>query len=148
MSTDFSKYQSIIEQLRGDVGSANFEAKFASLTQKLTKKDQFLLKMEVKRLASPCTRLVDLRGLVNGECRLYEHQERSHYLDETAIKIFEENVAYYDGYTFGVYDAVTNTENNFRVIYQKEKLIIKPAEVKAKVTSAIFEKNKKQAKIN
>ena len=146
MSTDFSKYQSIIEQLRGDVGSANFEAKFASLTQKLTKKDQFLLKMEVKRLASPCTRLVDLRGLVNGECRLYEHQERSHYLDETAIKIFEENVAYYDGYTFGVYDAVTNTENNFRVIYQKEKLIIKPAEVKAKVTSAIVEKNQYPAK--
>jgi len=147
MSTDFSKYQSIIEQLRGDAGSTNFEAKFTSLTQNLTKKDQFLLKMEVKRLAAPCTRLVDLRGLVNGECRLYEHGERSHYLDETAIKIFEENVAYYGSYTFGVYEAVTNTENNFRVIYQKEKSNIKPVEVKAKVSSDIVEKNQYPAKL-
>ncbi len=124
MSIDFSKYQTIIERLRGEVGLSDFEAKFASLTKNIAKTDKFLLKMEIKRLASACTRLIDLRGFVNGECRPYEHDDRIHFLDDIAIKVFEENVAYYNGYTFGVYDAVTNTENNFRVIYQKEKAII------------------------
>lgn len=146
MSTDFLKYQTIIDQLRGEVGSKDFEATFSALTKKLNNKDKFLLKMEVKRLATPCTRLVDLRGLVNGECNLYEHEERSHYLDEVAIKIFEENVAYYGGYTFGVYEAVMNTENNFRVIYQKEKSNINPTEIAPKPSAAIVEKNQYPAK--
>jgi len=124
MSTDFSKYQTIIEKLRGEAGSNDFDAKFNALTKKLTKTDKFLLKMEIKRLATPCTRLIDLRGLVNGECRPYEYEGKVHFLDDIAIKVFEENIAYYGGYTFGVYDAVTNTENNFRVIYQKEKSLV------------------------
>ena len=53
--------------------------------------------MELKRLAQPCTRLIDLRGLVDGECKTYEYNERPHYLDDVAIKVFEENVAYYGG---------------------------------------------------
>ncbi len=121
MSTDFSKYQSIINKLRGEVGSNDFEEKFATLTKNLPKAEKFLLKMELKRLASPCTRLIDLRGLVDGECKPYEHDGRVHFLDDVAVKTFEENLAYYGGYTFGVYDATMNTENNFRVIYQKEK---------------------------
>ena len=121
MSTDFSKYQSIINKLRGEVGSNDFESKFAALTKNLPKTEKFLLKMELKRLASPCTRLIDLRGLVDGECKPYEHDGRVHFLDDIAVKTFEENLAYYGGYTFGVYDATMNTENNFRVIYQKEK---------------------------
>lgn len=121
MSTDFSKYQSIINKLRGEVGSNDFESKFAALTKNLPKTEKFLLKMELKRLASPCTRLIDLRGLVDGECKPYEHDGRVHFLDDIAVKTFEENLAYYGDYTFGVYDATMNTENNFRVIYQKEK---------------------------
>jgi PilZ domain-containing protein len=142
MSTDFSKYQSIINRLRGKVGSSEFEANFETLTKSLANTDKFLLKMEVKRLASPCTRLIDLRGLVNGECRAYEHQERVHYLDDVAIKVFEENFAYYGGYTFGVYDVVTNTENNFRVIYQKEKSVVQQSsDTPAPIPTNAIEKN-------
>ena len=118
---DFSKYQSIIERFRGTVVQKDFEAKFAEATLKIPTSERFLLKMEIKRLGSSCTRLIDLRGLVNGECRAYEHEGRVHFLDDVAIKTFEQNLAYYGAYTFGVYDATTNTENNFRVIYQKEK---------------------------
>lgn len=121
MSIDFSKYQTLINSFRGQVSRSNFNAKFTASTKKLPRTESFLLKMELKRLASPCTRSIDLRGLVDGNCKIYEHQGQNHFLDEVAIKTFEENINLYGSYTFGVYEAVKNTENNFRVIYQKEK---------------------------
>jgi len=145
MTTDFSKYQKIVEQFRGNVLKNDFETNFAAMTQHIPKTERFLLKMELKRLAAPCTRLVDLRGHVDGECRAYEHNERTHFLDDTAIKAFDENIVSYKGYTFGVYEAVMNTENNFRVIYQNEKNNIgKP--IKAE-PSKVFEKTHYPAKL-
>ncbi|MGJ8693533.1 MAG: PilZ domain-containing protein [Thalassotalea sp.] len=126
MFKDFAKYAKIIDNFRGQVLKSNFEAKFLAATQHIAKSERFLLKMELKRLAQPCTRLIDLRGLVDGECRTFEHDGRPHYLDDVAIKAFKDNLTEYHGYTFGVYEAVTNTENNFRVIYQREKSNEKP----------------------
>jgi hypothetical protein len=121
MTKDFSKYQDIIDSFRGKVNKAGFETKFALSTKNLAKTEKFILKMELKRLAATCTRSIDLRGLVDGVCKLFEYKGQSHFLDNVAIRVFEENVAEYDDYTFGVYEAVRNTENNFRVIYQNEK---------------------------
>ncbi|GAA5140711.1 PilZ domain-containing protein [Thalassotalea piscium] len=121
MNKDFSKHQHIIDDFKGAVSSSDFESKFAEATKTLDKTERFLLKMEIKRLANPCTRLIDLRGHVNGVCRPYEDEGRVHFIDDVAIKLFEENVALYGGYTFGVYEALMNTENNFRVMYQNEK---------------------------
>lgn len=121
MTKDFSKYQDIIDSFRGKVNKTGFDAKFLLSTENLAKTDKFILKMELKRLASPCARSIDLRGLVDGVCKLFEYKGQSHFLDDVAIRVFEDNVAEYDDYTFGVYDAVKNTENNFRVIYQNEK---------------------------
>jgi hypothetical protein len=121
MIKDFSKYQYIIDSFRGKVNKPNFDAKFALSTKKLTKTEKFILKMELKRLAGACTRSIDLRGLVNGVCKLYEYSGQSHFLDDVAIRVFEEHIAEYETYTFGVYEAVKNTENNFRVIYQSEQ---------------------------
>jgi len=121
MSTDFSKYQKIIDNFRGEVNKPSFDIKFTQSTKNIAKTEKFLLKMELKRLAGACTRSIDLRGLVDGDCKLFEYSGQSHFLDDVAIGVFEENVEGYKGYTFGVYEAVKNTENNFRVIYQKEK---------------------------
>jgi len=121
MNTDFSKHQTLINSFRGQVNKSNFAEKFSANTKKLAKTESFLLKMELKRLATACTRSIDLRGLVDGNCNVYEHQGQNHFLDRIAIKAFEENVELYGAYTFGVYEAVKNTENNFRVIYQKEQ---------------------------
>ncbi|HCM46464.1 MAG TPA: hypothetical protein DIS98_02765, partial [Colwellia sp.] len=63
----------------------------------------------------------DLRGLVNGECQLFDFQGQSHFLDDVAISTFKENVAMYGGYTFGVYEVVKNAKNSFRNIYQNEQ---------------------------
>ena len=72
-------------------------------------------------------------------------KEKTHYLDDLARQVFEENVNYYGGYTFGVYEEVTNTENNFRVIYQKEKANIQtPGVVEPQ---RIFEKTQYPAQL-
>ncbi len=125
MNTDFSKHQTLINSFRGHVDKSDFAEKFSASTKTLAKNESFLLKMELKRLASICTRSIDLRGLVDGNCKTYEHQGQNHFLDSVAIKTFEENVEYYGAYTFGVYEAVKSTENHFRVIYQKEQAGIK-----------------------
>ena len=121
MTKDFSKHQDTIDSFRGKVNKTGFDTQFAASTTNLAKTEKFILKMELKRLAGPCTRSIDLRGLVNGVCTLFEYNGQSHFLDEVAIRAFEDNVVKYGGYTFGVYEAVKNTDNNFRVIYQKEQ---------------------------
>lgn len=146
MSKDFTKYQSIIEDFRGQVLTSDFETRYASATVNVPKTERFLLKMELKRLANPCTRLIDLRGHVDGECRGFEHENRVHYLDDVAIKVFEDLVSDYGGYTFGVYEAVMNTENNFRVIYQKEKNKLTSPDITAAPTK-VFEKTQYPAQL-
>ncbi|MBU2894237.1 PilZ domain-containing protein [Colwellia sp. D2M02] len=121
MNKDFSKHQSLIDAFRGLANKANFDTKFAAAAGHIPKTEKFLLKMELKRLGSPCTRGIDLRGLVDGECQLFDYQGQSHFLDDIAIRVFEEHAEIYGGYTFGVYEAVKNTENNFRNIYQAEQ---------------------------
>jgi len=120
MSIDFIKHQTIIEQFRGVVNKTSFDNQFNAATSRLPKTEKFLLKMELKRLAGPCTRAIDLRGLVDGECQLFDYQGQNHFLDDIAINVFKENAKVYGGYTFGVYEAVTNTENNFRNLYKNE----------------------------
>ncbi|MEW6992132.1 PilZ domain-containing protein [Colwelliaceae bacterium 6441] len=146
MTKDFSKYQAIVDEFRGSVLSKEFETEFAEATKKLPKTERFLLKMELKRLANPCTRLIDLRGHVDGECRPFEHDDRTHYLDDIAIKVFEDACADYNGYTFGVYEAVMNTDNNFRVIYQKEKNQLSTPNV-VKRPAKVFEKTQYPAQL-
>ena len=149
MNKDFSKYQHIIDDFKGKVSLPNFESRFDDATKTLNKTDRFLLKMEIKRLANPCTRLIDLRGLVDGTCRAYEENGRVHYVDELAQSLFEENVTLYGEYTFGVYEALMNTENNFRVMYQNEKANTQrsPLSSEKKSTNKVFEKTQYPAKL-
>ncbi|MBU2869287.1 PilZ domain-containing protein [Colwellia sp. E2M01] len=127
MNKDFSKHYEIINNLRGEVNKKGFEPKYNAATEHLSKNERFLLKMELKRLASPCTRAIDLRGLVKGDCQFFDFQGQSHFLDEVAIAAFKESVGIYGGYTFGVYEDVKDAKNSFRNIYENEQ--IKPSTV-------------------
>lgn len=140
MSIDFIKHQAIIEKFRGVVNKAGFDNKFNAVASRLPKTEKFLLKMELKRLAGPCTRAIDLRGLVDGECQLFDYQGQSHFLDDVAINVFNENVKVYGGYTFGVYEAVKNTENNFRNIYKNESTKVNTSNLNVKVKSGLEKK--------
>ena len=121
MTKDFAKHQQLINHFRGLANQQGFDDKFNASTASLAKTEKFLLKMELKRLASACTRAIDLRGLVNGECQLFDYHGQSHFLDSIAIQVFNENIQAYGSYTFGVYEAVKDTKNNFRNIYQNEQ---------------------------
>ena len=122
MNKDFSKHHKIIEDFRGKVTKPSFEGSFREVTEHLTKNERFLLKMELKRLAGACTRAIDLRGLVNGECQLFDFQGQAHFLDEVAIAAFKESASIYGGYTFGVYEAVKDAKNSFRNLYKNEQV--------------------------
>ena len=121
MSQDLEQYQNIIEQLTPMVNEPEFNQILSQVAGHLPKPKRFLIKMELKRLARPCIRLIDLRGLVDGECRPYEYEGKQHYLDDVAIEVFERQIRSFGEYTMGVYEAVSNTENNFRVIHQKQR---------------------------
>lgn len=119
-STDLKAYLGIIARMKGLLNSPEFEQTFASLTASLPKSKQFLLKMELKRLAQPCNYFIDLRGHVDGDVKPYEYREKMHYLDDNAKQIFESGIKDYGEYTLGVYEEVMNAENNFRVRHRKE----------------------------
>ena len=119
MNQDLSQYASVIEQLKPMVKEPEFNQVLQQIASHIPKEKRFLIKMEVKRLARPCLRAIDLRGQVDGQCKLYEYNGIKHYLDDVAIEVFEQQVRIFGLYCFGVYEAVMATENNFRVIREK-----------------------------
>ncbi|BFT29746.1 PilZ domain-containing protein [Alteromonas sp. D210916BOD_24] len=120
MSQDLKQYADIIEQLKPVVDEPDFNKVLLQIAADVPKEKRFLIKMEVKRLAKPCMRTIDLRGHVDGKCTKYVHEGRSHYMDEIAVDKFEEQIRVFGRYTYGVYEAVQNTENNFRLLREKE----------------------------
>ncbi|MDP4534831.1 PilZ domain-containing protein [Alkalimonas collagenimarina] len=102
------------------VQTSDFDQMFTMLTSDLPKSKQFLLKMELKRLAQPCDYFIDLRGHVDGDVKPFPFQGKTHYMDEQAIKIFEQGIKQYGTFTLGLYEEVMNTDNNYRVMHRKE----------------------------
>ncbi|MBU2879762.1 PilZ domain-containing protein [Aliiglaciecola lipolytica] len=121
MSQDLEKYHDIIEQLKPMINEPEFNQVLSQVASGIPKQKRFLIKMELKRLSRPCLRLIDLRGQVAGDCREFTYQDKTHFLDDTAIDVFEKQVRLFGEYTMGVYEAVKNTENSYRVIYQKQR---------------------------
>ncbi|MFS1703874.1 hypothetical protein [Alteromonas sp. AMM-1] len=121
MNQDLSQYAAVIEQLKPMVKEPEFNQVLQQIASHIPKEKRFLIKMEVKRLARPCLRAIDLRGQVDGQCKLYEFDSIKHFLDDVAIEVFEQQVRIFGLYCFGVYEAVMATENNFRVIREKPK---------------------------
>lgn len=119
-STDLKAYLDIIARMRGLLNSAEFEQTFAGLTAGLPKSKQFLIKMELKRLAQPCNYFIDLRGHVDGDVKPFEYGEKTHYLDAVARQLFEDGIKEFGTYTLGIYEDIMNADNNFRVRHRKE----------------------------
>lgn len=113
------KHEALAEELKAYLGNPKFDAIFKSKTAGLTKPEQFLMKMEMSRLSQPVARFIDLRGQVTGQVKPYEHNGKQHFMDDTAIEVFEKAVKRFGGYTLAVYEAVMNTENNHRVMQKK-----------------------------
>jgi hypothetical protein len=109
MSQELQQYHSIIEQLKPMVREPEFNHVLNQIAGHIPKEKRFLLKMEVKRLARPCIRSMDLRGQVDNECRHFTYAGISHFLDAPAIEVFEQQVRIFGHYSFGVYEAVLSS---------------------------------------
>lgn len=114
--------QQLIEQLKPVVNEPEFDSIFSALTADITGPERFKLKAELRRLAHPCRKSIDLRKRVDGHCRPYKYKGAVHYMDEVAIRIFEAGLEQYRGiYTEDTFEQVHNAENNFRIIAQHER---------------------------
>ncbi|MDP5150010.1 PilZ domain-containing protein [Rheinheimera baltica] len=119
-AADLQQYIGVIDRMKSLLNSADFDQVFSLLTSDLPKSKQFLLKMELKRMAQPCNYFIDLRGHVDGDVKPYDYMGKTHYMDENAVKVFEAGLKQYGSFTLGLYEEVLNTENNFRVMHRKQ----------------------------
>lgn len=113
---------SFTEQLIPAYHSPDFESLLNQLTEGHPPSVKLLVKMELKRLMTPCTKSIDLRGRVQGECREYQLDGLKHWLDDVAFNTYHKGVKRFGSYTEGVWDLLYNTRNNFRVMKQRGTL--------------------------
>ncbi|WEM41821.1 PilZ domain-containing protein [Photobacterium sp. DA100] len=121
-------YKGLIERLIPVYDSEDFEDVFQMMTEGEDGPTRLQLKMELHRIMAPAMKAVDLRGRVQGECRPYLLNGRQHWLDDVAINTYHKRIkAFGNQFRVGLYEALTNTRNNFRVMHQQGKLQPKPA---------------------
>lgn len=117
-----SEILSLVERLIPVYGAPDFNIVLEQLTHGEPASAKVIAKMELNRLMAPCTKSIDLRGRVQGECRKYKLDGRTHWLDDVAINSYHKKIKRFGSYTEGVYEAMVNTRNNFRVMHQNTKL--------------------------
>ncbi|MCG9697319.1 PilZ domain-containing protein [Shewanella sp. Isolate11] len=109
------QHSALIEQLKPLLMEDNFQELFEHLTAQESNSTRFLLKMELKRLSTPCTRIIDLRDKSELPCEMVKHGTQSHFLDPHAKNSFIEALALYQNqYTLGVYEHVFIRHKNRR----------------------------------
>ncbi|MCE7642102.1 PilZ domain-containing protein [Vibrio fluvialis] len=117
-----SEILSFAEQLIPVFNSPDFERLLNQLTSSHPPSVKLLVKMELNRVMAPCSKSIDLRGRVQGECREYDLDGRKHWLDDVAFNAYHKGLKKYGSYTEGVWDTLYNTRNNFRVMQQRGTL--------------------------
>lgn len=112
---------SLAERLIPAYNSEDFEFLLGQMTEGDPPSVKILVKMELNRVMAPCTKPIDLRGRVKGECREYELDGIKHWLDDVAFNAYHKNTRKFGAYTEGVWEALCNTHNNFRVMQKRGK---------------------------
>lgn len=112
---EFEPYRDLIEQLKTVVYRPDFNQALSEIAAQIPHSRRLVLKMEVKRLAQPCDKSIDLRGVIDGRCRHYDYEGITHFLDDVAIEIFERQIRTFGRYTLGVYESVLDPEHPLRL---------------------------------
>ena len=76
---------SLAERLIPAYKTADFEYLLGQMTEGQAASVKILVKMELGRIMTPCTKPIDLRGKVKGECREYQLDGLTHWLDDVAF---------------------------------------------------------------
>lgn len=113
-------HSGLIEQLKPLLMEPNFHDVFERLTDGESNSTRFLLKMELNRLSTPCTRIIDLRNRSDLHCIEFSYGKQLHFLDEPSIIVFKEAIALYSkNYTLGVYEQVIDAFKKRRARIQE-----------------------------
>lgn len=107
---------SIAERLIPVYHAGDFDFVLSQLTEGYPPSAKLLVKMELNRVMAPCKKCIDLRGRVQGDCREYEIEGIKHWLDDVAFNAYYKQTRKFGGYTEGVWEALNNTPNSFRVL--------------------------------
>ncbi len=113
-----SEILSLTEKLIPAYYSEDFDSILSHITEGQSPSVKLRVKMELKRLMEPCTKSVDLRSRVQGDCREYILDGMTHWLDDVALNEYHKHIKKYGGYTQGVWEGLYNTKNNFRVMQE------------------------------
>jgi len=114
------EYQSYVDQLIPVFSAPDFNSVCEQVMAHEHPSVHLIVKIELKRIMAPCTKTIDLRGRVKGQCHQYDLDGYSHWLDDVAINTYHKCIERFGSYTEGVWEALTNTRNNFRVLHKNQ----------------------------
>ncbi|MBB1314747.1 MULTISPECIES: PilZ domain-containing protein [Aliivibrio] len=114
------EYQSYVEQLIPVFDAPDFDSVCSQVMSHEHPSIHLIVKIELKRIMTPCKKSIDLRGRVKGQCHQYSLDGYTHFLDDVAINTYHKSIERYGSYTEGVWEALTNTRNNFRVLHKNK----------------------------
>lgn len=104
---DLSPFKSLLNKLVPLSYHQDLEVLVDHLLPEADQATRFQLQAEVRRLTSPCLRVLDLRSLFPGQCRLVRHQGLDHMLPASLEARFTSLLDDYHGdYTRGLYETL------------------------------------------
>lgn len=107
MSADIDKFSETLKRLRYLHDAPDLDKKIAAYEPTAKKSDRFIIKMELKRLAQPVSRIIDLRHIVKSDCSEFIKNNVTHYLDKIGVDDFTSEMERYKNvYCVGVFDYV------------------------------------------
>lgn len=109
---DLEKFHDVIHQLRFDSSNPELDKLItnANTTNPISAGERFLVKMEIRRLAKPCTRLLDFRDLFKNACEEFDHNGQHHFIDKASKTLLLREIERYgNAYTMGAYYHVSHT---------------------------------------
>ncbi|MBM7455731.1 hypothetical protein HNR62_001604 [Oceanisphaera litoralis] len=104
---DLSRYKALLDKLVPLSYHHELDGLLDTLLPEAAPGTRFKLQAEVRRLTSPCLRVLDLRNLFPDQCRLVRHQGLDHMLPEPFEQRFMTLLQDFNGdYTRGLYETL------------------------------------------
>ncbi|MFD2179834.1 PilZ domain-containing protein [Veronia pacifica] len=129
MTISAQKFEHVVIELLPHFLKPNFEARLDALSSKYTSTEVFMIKMEINRRMTPCSKRLDLRGRVPGEVREYELENERCWLDDIALNHYRKRIEFYGGsLTHGLWEELQPKQ-------EKRNVLLKPTQHKAEPTA-------------
>jgi len=106
--------------------------------------DKFLIKMELKRLITLCSRIIDLRQKVTEPTKQFTHAGLTHYLTESANTHLMSAIKLYSGYSVGAYELVIDHVQKIKQAQLEQKAEAKTLKKDTNITANIPMNNHRQ----